>query len=138
MARFAALAFIAIVGACGSTAGEPALVCVDAANDLACTPAYEPTFANIFEQTLKPRCGYGGSACHTSTGRQRGIVFAEPDEGYATLKQTFAVRPGRPDCSPAIHRIDATDPNVRMPPGEALEPAVRCAVVQWIAAGAPR
>lgn len=132
------LGALTLASSCSSNEEPPPLVCIDGGIDLACTPAYEPTFANVFAQTLQPRCGYGGAACHTVSGRQGGLVFAVADEAHDTLLKQYAVRPGRPECSPAVQRMLATDSLVRMPPGGGLEDEHKCAIAQWIAAGAPR
>jgi hypothetical protein len=116
---------------------EPPPVCTTAAPPPTCAPAYEPTFANVFERTLKPSCGIGGAACHTARGRQGGLVFEEADEAYRGLS-TGKVRAGDPSCSAVIVRLAETNPNVRMPPGRSLAADEQCAVVRWIADGAKR
>lgn len=123
---------------CSNASEHPARrECAPAPPAPACAPAYEPTFTNVFERTLKPSCGRGGAACHTATGRQGGLVFENVDEAYEGL-QAGPVAAGDPDCSGIVVRVTAADPNVRMPPGRALAAEEQCAIARWIADGAKR
>lgn len=124
------------LGCSSPAASEPAPVCLDAGVDEACTPAYEPTYEALYANTLQPSCGLGGAACHTSSGKQGGVDFSDPDVGYASL--TGKLRAGEPECSVVVHRVLATSGTVRMPPGRSLPPGESCAIIQWIAAGARR
>jgi hypothetical protein len=128
---------VSMVGACSAESKQAPTVCADIVEPGTCMPAYEPTFANVFERTLRPSCGLGGAACHTSRGRQGGLVFEEAEEAYRGLL-AGAVRAGDPRCSTLIVRLAARDPNVRMPPGAALAETDQCAVARWIADGAKR
>lgn len=114
----------------------PAPVCLDAGIDASCTPAYEPTYDALYTNTFQRSCAAPGVSCHASTGKQGGIDFGNPESGYEGLKSK--VRAGEPECSVLVHRIVATDGNVRMPPGRALSAGEQCAIVQWIAGGARR
>jgi len=127
---------VLLVG-CPSTEDPPPEACAERQDAGACVPAYEPTFANVFEQTLKPSCGKGGAACHTTRARQGGLAFEEIEDAYKGL-QTGKLKPGNATCSTLFVRLAATDPNVRMPPGRALPEAEQCAIRQWIDNGAAR
>jgi hypothetical protein len=128
------VAAVFLVPACDS---EEGLNC-SAPVDLACTPAYEPTFAMLHERTFKRSCTLSGAQCHSAVGRQRGINFESAEEAYAALLKNDRVVPGRPECSKIVHRIQSSDRNFQMPPGLPLEPAERCAVVLWIRDGGTR
>jgi hypothetical protein len=103
-----------------------------------CTPAYEPTFANVFDRTLVTSCGVEGSSCHSIDGRKAGLVFDEIDEAYDLLLDG-RVEPGDAGCSEVVRRIESTSSGFKMPPGSRrLSEGEKCAIEQWIAAGAAR
>jgi hypothetical protein len=103
----------------------------------ACAPLYEPTFQNVFDQTLAPTCGLSGTACHSSEGRQAGLVFAEIEEAHRLLLES-RVEPGDASCSLVMRRLESDDPTFQMPPGRKLTATERCAIQQWIQNGATR
>jgi hypothetical protein len=106
--------------------------------DLACTPAYEPTFAMLHERTFKVSCALSGGQCHSAAGRQRGVNLETVDDAYASLQKNDRVVPGRPECSKVVHRIQSSDRRFQMPPGLPLDAAERCAIVLWIRDGGLR
>ncbi len=105
--------------------------------DTACTPTYEPSFDQIFSRVLRPTCAKGESTCHSSKGRQGGLSFEDADVAYGELMQS-SVRAGDAACSELMVRLESDDPYERMPPPAAIPEADRCAIVQWIQAGARR
>jgi cytochrome c len=111
--------------------------------EVTCDPLYEPSFANVFANTLSPKCGTDGSTCHSSEGHKNGLILDQIDTAYAELLgmagdgDTPRVDPGNPECSEMIRRIHATSGDL-MPPRARLSDAERCALVQWVANGAPR
>jgi hypothetical protein len=109
--------------------------CVDVGTS--CEPLYEPFYDNIYELTLRPTCGAGGVSCHAAAGANGDVVFADPDKAYDLLLDRLVI-PGEPACSQIIRRIDAEDAADVMPPGDRLDKAERCAIRQWIEAGAKR
>lgn len=125
-------------GACASD-DEPPPKCIELPADVGdgCTPAYEPTYANVFSRTFQPSCGKPGVSCHANEGRQGGISFEDEDSAYGAIVGK-SVRAGDPACSELVARITSTDGMVRMPPGAPLPVGERCAVVRWIADGAKR
>jgi hypothetical protein len=128
--------FLSALLACPSSSDtEP--ICIDAGVDPACTPPYEPSYSALFEKTLRPTCAKSNVSCHSSTGKQGGLDFDDVEASYATLTKRDVVV-GRPECSPLVHRIVATDGNVRMPPGRSLDAPDQCAIVRWIVEGARR
>lgn len=132
--RLAALALCALaaVPACGDE-------CVDV-QTADCTPQYEPTFDNIYNNTLSLQCGLPGNACHSTEGHQGGLVLDDPESAYNLLVESSDPRVIKSDasCSEITRRIDPNGPGPRMPPGGMLDPGVVCAIEQWIEAGAPR
>jgi hypothetical protein len=131
------LAAVALLGATAPGCGHD---CVEV--DLACNPLYEPTFENVFERTLVPKCGTEGDTCHSIDGRMNGLVFAEIDEAYEELLGLTGdgarLIPGDPSCSEMIMRVSADDADYLMPPGEPMSPQERCALILWVANGAER
>ncbi len=107
-----------------------------------CTPLYPAEFTEVYETTLRPGCGVGGTSCHGGEGARGGLVLDDVDEAYALLLDPpdapARVTPGDPECSVLMRRIEATDPAVTMPPGRRLGDSERCAIAAWIRAGAPR
>lgn len=128
-------AFLIGLAACSDSA--PAAEACDVAVDRACTPAYEPTFDNLFQKTLHPSCALSGASCHAAAGHQAGLVFEDPDAAYRLLLER-RVTAGKPECSLLARRVQSTDTSFMMPPGLALPPEQRCAIIQWIARGALR
>jgi hypothetical protein len=125
--------------ACGSELGD--LACV---SDLTidCAPLYAPTFDNVFEKTLKKSCAVGGGSCHAPAGAKGGLVFDDPDKAYDLLVNGGGGEPrvlsGDPACSLLVKRLEADAPGDVMPPGGQLGASERCAIIQWIDAGAQR
>lgn len=135
LAAIASLVFLA----CSTSKDPPPRTCVPV--DTACAPLYAPTYAEVFERTLKPSCGREGASCHASQpSPQKGIALDDPDRAYKILleDERGLVVAGDPGCSMIVARITSQDGFVRMPPGRALLPAEQCSVIQWIAAGAKR
>lgn len=106
----------------------------------ACTPLYEPTWDRVFSQTILPRCGTPGSACHaepTAVGAGGGFVVTDMAATRAALLDDGFVVPGDASCSLLMVRLDTDDDSLRMPPGaQPLDEAERCSVAQWVANGA--
>jgi hypothetical protein len=119
----------------GSEDGTPTCVSRDAS---ACTPLYEPTWARVYAETIVPRCGTAGGACHaepSAAGAGGGLVVSDMAATHAALLDGFVV-PGDAACSEVVVRLDVDDAR-RMPPGaEPLPEGERCAVARWIADGA--
>jgi Planctomycete cytochrome C len=107
----------------------------------ACTPLYEPTWERVLTETITPRCGTPGSACHgepTATGADGGLVVSEMAATHAALLDGGFVRPGDAACSELMVRLDTDDDAQRMPPGaQALAESERCSIARWIEDGAP-
>lgn len=106
-----------------------------------CEPLYEPTFDNVWQNTLVASCAVG-STCHTSGGDRGGLSLDDADRAYAELLgdsgDDARVLAGDPSCSALIRRIVTDDEGEAMPPGAPLSEAERCAVIQWVANGAKR
>jgi hypothetical protein len=107
--------------------------------DTSCDPLYEPTFENVYNNTLAVSCAVGNGTCHTSDGQATagGLAFTSQDAAYDAL-ENGRVEAGDASCSLIVERIAATDDADVMPPGSPLSEAERCSIIQWIEAGAPR
>lgn len=132
------LGLFVAVAACSGSDESDGFGCV-AALEEGCTPLYEPTWENVFNETLKKRCALGGGICHAADGGKGDLVF---DDKAASFKQLLApdsgdarVTPKDADCSLLIARLEA-EPARAMPPGSSLDEAERCAITAWIRAGA--
>lgn len=129
-----ALLVLVLVCAAGSGAGCGE-ECVEV--DLECTPLYEPTFENVFDETLVDSCGIVGP-CHNASAARAGLVFEDIDESYQLLMENERVIPFDAGCSLLVKRIESTKSSFVMPPGGGLADAEKCAIELWIANGAQR
>lgn len=123
----------------GGSSDDGAPACVDR-DATACMPLYEPTWDRVFANTIAPRCGTPGSACHGSAsaaGAGGGLVVSDIAATHAALLDRDFVVPSDEACSEVMVRLDTTNDALLMPPGsEPLPESERCAVAQWIADGA--
>jgi hypothetical protein len=130
------LAF-ALLASCSSEspadAGEPS--CVEPL-PVGCAPLYPPTFDNVFDTTLSKTCASGGGSCHGASGNNGGLTFANADEAYSLLASRISA--GDPGCSKLVVRLESAGQPWGMPPGAPLSEGERCAIEQWIVAGAKR
>lgn len=110
--------------------------------DTECEPLYEPTFENVYQNTLEPRCGVPGAACHAREGAASGLVLADIDESYQRLTEPAAGQPlvelDNLGCGVLLQRVGSESPAFQMPPSAPLPPAELCAIRQWVALGAQR
>jgi hypothetical protein len=104
--------------------------------DTSCAPLYAPTFDNVYTMTLRDSCGSARSSCHSAVGRRGGMTFEDEAHAYASLL-AGRVMPGDPACSKMIVRTDSPGAPYQMPPGDPLGEPARCALIQWVQAGAP-
>ncbi len=140
-ADLAALGVVGVVGigalaslaGCGSDS-PPSCATVDAA----CTPRYQPTFANVYTNTLKDSCGSQSVACHSAAGRKGGLSMETAEVAFAQLTAAGLGRvvAGDAACSELTVRLHGDGEGYLMPPGAPLPAADRCAIEQWISAGA--
>lgn len=106
----------------------------------ACTrdPEKKISFNEIIQPILSENC-YG---CHgpDSSSRRAGLRLDRAEFAFAPHAEFGpAIIPGKPDRSPLIRRIEATNPKERMPPPEAhktLKAEQIAHLRQWIAQGA--
>jgi hypothetical protein len=97
-----------------------------------CALLYPPTWDQVWQQTISTTCSGGGSACHAG---DLGLTFGDQDTAYAGL--VHELRPGDPNCSHLMLRLESEDPDFRMPPGNTpLAAGARCSIATWIANGA--
>jgi hypothetical protein len=130
MFRAVVPAALALAG-CGDTL-EPAEIDPD------CAPLYEPTFANVHAQTLRPDCALGG--CHSEQSARGELALADPDTAHQHLLDPARPRviPGDPAHSELVMRLYTRSSDFLMPPGGRLAESERCAVALWVLQGAPR
>lgn len=124
-------ASLGMLGACSSDEAPPSCITVDTT----CAPLYSPTFDNVYNMTIKDTCA-ASAACHSASGRQGGLSLATAQEAFDALRAGRVV-PGDPGCSEVIVRTDSPGASYQMPPGDPMSAAERCALVQWVQAGAP-
>jgi len=112
--------------------------CIDV--DTSCAPLYQPTFDNVYTNTLQGKCGSTNVSCHSAAGHMGGMSFADPATAYAALLDSTKRRvvPGDPGCSRIIVRTNGIGTDYQMPPGAPLsDEHERCAMILWVANGAP-
>lgn len=129
--RRMSLAAAILFGGCS----EPPPACTTETIDVTCAPLYMPTFDNVYENTLKTGCGSNRGSCHSASG-DGDISLADPATAYNSLLDG-RVTPGDPTCSELIVRTHDLGTDYQMPPGAPLGESTRCALVRWVAAGAP-
>jgi hypothetical protein len=128
--RRAILVLAILAGCAGGGDGE----CIPDLPE-ACTPQYDPTFDEVWQNTLEPTCAVSG--CHGGGSASGGLAMPDIDATHGTLIDAVYVIPGDASCS---HLVDHLEPAGLgdMPPGVTLDEAERCAIRQWIDAGAAR
>ena len=124
-------ALSAVLAGCPGEDGPPACVTVETS----CTPLYEPTFANVYNNTLRTGCGGMLTSCHSANG-SGGMSLADPAAAHGSLLDG-RVTPGDPGCSELIVRTNGAGKDYLMPPGDPLAAAERCSLILWVQAGAP-
>lgn len=137
--EWAAVALAALpLASCGDSSAEDksAPKCVQPLPE-SCAPLYPPTFDNVFQNTLSKTCASGGGSCHGPSGGNGGLTFADADTSYSLLTSSRVVA-GDPACSKLVVRLESAGESWSMPPGAQLGEGERCAVEQWIYAGAQR
>jgi Protein of unknown function (DUF1553)/Protein of unknown function (DUF1549)/Planctomycete cytochrome C/Concanavalin A-like lectin/glucanases superfamily len=101
-------------------------------------PAPRFSFNEVVQPILSENC-YG---CHgpSSSSRKAELRLDHPEFAYAPHASFGpAIIPGRPESSPLVRRIEAQNPDERMPPPETrkiLKPEQIAALRQWIKEGA--
>lgn len=125
-----------LVACPGDDAADP-IVCLEAGSLPSCTPAYEPTYDNLYAATFQPSCAKSGFSCHSPEGHQGDLNFFDKEAVFAELVK-HDIKAGNPECSPLAQRVVSTDGFQRMPPGKSLPAGEQCAVIEWIRAGAKR
>ena len=127
------LSFLVAAVVLAGCPSEPPPTCTTVALD--CAPQYVPTFDNVYANTLVADCGSTRGGCHARGGDGE-ISFADPATAHAALLAGY-VTPGDAACSEMIVRTHDVGQAYSMPEGAPLAEAERCALAQWVAAGAP-
>ena len=135
-------AWLSALAVAGCTHTPPQCITVDTT----CAPGYVPTFHNIYTNTITTACGPTNSSCHSTSFHAGGMSFADEPTAYAALlapKSTIdpsrpRLVPGDPACSLVVVRTDSPGEWYQMPPppGDPIMPGERCAIIQWVLAGA--
>jgi len=117
--------------------GDDPPACIEV--DLSCQPLYTPTFDNVYANTLVTSCGSQRSSCHSAVGHKGDMSFETEDKAYEALLDPARDRvvPGDPGCSEMVVRTSSPGESYQMPPGSPLAENERCALIQWVNAGAP-
>ena len=117
--------------------GEPELTCAEL--DLTCAPLYAPTFDNVYVNTLAMKCGDDRSACHSDAGRAGDLSLADPLTAYEELTDPTRrlVLTEDVGCGSLVARVYTSEETLVMPVGSPMSEPERCAIAQWVAAGAP-
>jgi mono/diheme cytochrome c family protein len=121
-------------------AGIRILVLLSVVLSTACTR--EPATTVSFNDTVQPILSENCYLCHgpDASTRKAGLRLDKAEFAYAPHEQFGpAIIPGKPDRSPLVKRIEASDPRERMPPPEAhktLEPEEIALLRQWVQEGA--
>jgi hypothetical protein len=131
------LAVATLLAGCPSTP-PPACITVDTN----CAAGYQPTFDNVYNNTIKSSCSGDKSSCHKAPGMD-GLAFPDEPTAYTNLlmpsgrdPSRMRVVPGNAACSLMIVRTHSPGTDYQMPPGQALLPEARCAIAQWVQCGA--
>jgi hypothetical protein len=127
-------------GSSGTNDDEPSCLSHAVSTD-DCTPLYEPTFDNVFKNTLSTTCAAPG--CHSGSQPEAGMALDDIDRAYTNLlaKSTTGgprITPGDVRCGKVIVRLESKDKSYSMPPLTPLPDNQLCSIVQWIANGAMR
>ncbi|MDP6928730.1 MAG: c-type cytochrome domain-containing protein, partial [Planctomycetota bacterium] len=95
-----------------------------------------------FNRDVRPIFSEHCSSCHgpDAGARKAKLRLDTPAGALAALREGgHAIKPGKPEQSVLLHRIESNDPKFRMPPAES-GPALTTAQIQtlstWIAEGA--
>src|SRR4051812_46076337 len=86
------------LAACPNDDEAPPVVCLEAGSLGTCTPAYDPTYDNVYASTFQPTCAKSGFSCHSPEGHQGGLNFFDKEAVYGQLLD-HAVKAGSPECS---------------------------------------
>jgi hypothetical protein len=126
-----------ITAGLASGCSGPSLECIEV--DPSCAPLYAPTWDNVFANTVQPKCGTGGGACHEGVGARGGLRLDESASAYQALTNVNRsyVMVDDVACSELLQRVYASSSELRMPRGASLGESERCALQQWVLAGAP-
>ena len=115
--------------------------CVEDLNVNCIDVFWEPTYSNIFSESIQKKCSLG-SSCHSADAAMGGLVLVNADDTYDALLGLKGgvkrVLPHDPKCSPLMVRLASRDPNYVMPRGDPFKPPELCDFVQWIKQGAAK
>jgi hypothetical protein len=99
----------------------------------------EPQDTQFFEQKIRPVLVDKCYSCHSAKAEKlKGDLHLDTRDGTRKGGESGpAVVPGDPDASLLIKAIRRTDPELKMPPKEKLDPQVVADFETWVKRGAP-
>jgi Planctomycete cytochrome C len=139
---FVLLVSAALFACAGVDDDATTIACVESLPEN-CTASIPVNYASIYDKALRSYCGSIGSGtnCHGPSGNKGGLSLYDPSGSYAELlgmnDGRARVLPGDAKCSVLMERLETSNPQYRMPLGGELPAGLRCAIQQWIEAGAP-
>jgi hypothetical protein len=123
---------VALLAGCPGSDELPARIEVETD----CQPQYQPTFDNVYANTLRDTCGSTAVGCHSAAGQAGGMSFEDEATAHAELLAGRVVA-GDPGGSEMIVRVASAGADYQMPPrAPAMDAAELCALVLWIQSGA--
>ena len=145
LAALASMLALAASG-CGSDGGSAPIEprCLPAPGPTDCPALYQPTFANVFQNTLEKHCAVTG--CHVEPNPTGGMALDDFGTAYDNLVNKKSangeprVKPADVQCGKLIVRLSSVDEPWSMPPGSGshLMATELCSIRQWIANGATK
>jgi hypothetical protein len=140
-----ALFGVLTLSACGDDdpqgGSEPS--CLSEPGPLDCDALYgkNPTFSQVYTNTLSPRCATSG--CHSGPSPAGSMQLGTEDQAFESLHSDAStggprVVGGDIQCGKVIVRLETHGEAWSMPPGTPLKPNDLCSVRHWIKNGAGR
>jgi mono/diheme cytochrome c family protein len=100
-------------------------------------PAAEPGTVSWFEREVRPLLAARCVECHGADKAKGGLRLHRGDALAAGGDSGEAVVPGDADASLLVRAVRRTDPDLAMPPDEALAPSEVAVLERWVELGAP-
>jgi len=100
-------------------------------------PAVEPGSAAWFEREVRPLLATHCAECHGADKAKGGLRLHRGDAFSEGGNSGPVVVPGQADASLLVQAVRRTDPDLAMPPDEALAPSEVAILEKWVDLGAP-
>ncbi len=136
-----ALAGIVVAACSGDGNGSDVPKCLAKPANTDCSLAYEPTFHNVWQYTLKKTCAAVG--CHSGSMPMGNMALDVEDQAYTNLMSNASdgerrVIPNDVTCGELVVRLNTKNATYSMPRGTSLPAGELCSIMQWIAMGATK